>query len=180
VIIGLAIVSADGFIAALNRDMTALLHQEDFKRFQAELSVPKSICVIGRTSHELHPNDRHRTRRILSGSGAVQAAAYETCFADSASLLTKIADNKNQRILVLGGATIYQLFGAQKLYDEFLLSVRQDVRLGNGLSLGKDPALGIDETMQVWGLTLSTNSPCPSDPKLEFRSYKKLAKVVNL
>lgn len=170
-IIGFAIVSSNGYLADYRGDMSMLAHDEDFKRLQERLSVPDTISVMGRVTHERHPNRQKRTRWILSRTIPTSEAANELFFDNHDLLLEKMKSCRDNAFHVLGGGSFYHIFGLSKLYDEFNLSVRRDIQLNCGLALCPNSLDDVNDVMRKWGLPHKAIDVCHYDSHLEFRKY---------
>ena len=144
-IVGLAVVSRDGFIATETRPRVEdWASPEDFSNFRATLDGG-GVCVMGRKTHQAHPNYSGRPRIVLTRDRALVALQDEpnVTYLNAAEVgvrgLLREAVMRNAdsaTVFVLGGAQIYSLFQNEKGlgYDSFLLTV-EPVTFGAGLPL---------------------------------------------
>lgn len=115
-IIGHAVVSADGMIAAPDRTMPeALRNDADWRRFQAALDA-SSLVVLGRLGAEAHPNPG---RRRLVVTGRVKdlapnphdphATDWNPAGLDFAGVLAALGI-EDGAIAITGGQRVFDLF----------------------------------------------------------------------
>jgi len=169
-ITGFAIVSAQGYIADVSGEMSSIEDDEDFRRLQRCLSVPNTIGIMGRVTHEKHVNERARMRWILSSRKHQTGLKTETFFDNAESLLGATLNVSSQSFYVLGGGTIYPLFGRRRFYDVFNLTVNKKSILGNGLPLDPELKGNLDGIERAWGLMLN-HREIDHERGLEFRRY---------
>ena len=135
-LVGHAIVSADGMIAAADGSMPATLRIEaDWQRFQQALDR-SVLVVLGRLGHRRHPNPG-RPRLVLTGRVARLAVDPEDPDAvfwnpEGCSFAAALADLGIAfgDVAVAGGTRVFSLFASQ--YSRFALSEVHDLVLPDG------------------------------------------------
>ena len=136
VIVGHAIVSADGMISAADGTMPASLRNDaDWRRFQAALDE-SVLVVLGREGHRRHGNSG---RRRLVFTGAVAAIApdpedasatlYNPAGATLADLFAHLGIAQGT-VAVTGGTRVFDAF--LPLYDRFELAEANTAALPGG------------------------------------------------
>ena len=140
IIIGHAIVSADGFIAdSEGRMPKPLMIDADWQRFQAELDA-SDVTLLGRLGHEAHPNFKLRRRLVLtSGVDGLQAGEDingRVDYLNPAGISLKDALDQlfpdGARVAVVGGTRVFDHVIETIGFDVFDLVVANDVMLGAG------------------------------------------------
>ena len=138
--IGHAIISADGFIADTDGKMPKpLMIEADWQRFQAELDR-SDVTLLGRLGHEAHPNFKQRRRLVLTShvDGLVEGVGDKgrVDFLNPAGLpLQNALDHlfpQGARVAVVGGTAVFDHVIETISFDVFDLVVANDVQLGAG------------------------------------------------
>jgi hypothetical protein len=136
-IVGHAIVSADGRIAAADgRTPPALHNAKDWTRFQAALDAA-ALVVLGRLGHERHPNPGRRRLVVTSRVAALDAA-------DSLAIRWNPAALPFETVLARLGLVdgTVAVTGGRRVFDLFL------------------PRFTRFELVTVAGVTLPDGIPC--------------------
>jgi dihydrofolate reductase len=136
-----AIVSHDDAFADADGLMPeTLTFEADFIAFQAALDQA-DLCVMGRISHEAHPNVKQRKRLILSSSAKGLEQRLDGWWWNPettpwSTVLPIIAKSTAEpRLAIVGGQRVYDLF--LPLCDAFHLTRAAQVSLPEGRKLFK-------------------------------------------
>jgi len=134
-IVGHAIVSADGRIAAADRRTPAALRNDrDWTRFQAALDAA-ALVVLGRLGHERHPNPGRR-RLVVTGAvpaldmAAADAIRWNPAGLPFAEVLARLG-LVDGTVAVTGGRTVFDLF--LPLFTRFELVTVAGVTISDGV-----------------------------------------------
>ena len=139
---GIAVVSADGFIAKSDESGTTWASIADQAHFKKVLQEP-ALFVMGRKTFESTKSKGQRRKRLVFSrskmnlSGETQFLALSEQADDSEiksllNLLINEAARYHGQILILGGAEIYTLFLTIFGYDAFDLSIETNKVFGAG------------------------------------------------
>ncbi|MGI9499716.1 MAG: dihydrofolate reductase family protein [Geminicoccaceae bacterium] len=140
---GYAVVSADGFIADSHGHMPdALRFEADWAYFQAALDAA-DITLLGRHTHEVAPNVKHRRRLVVSrGVRAVIQEDACTWWANPKEVTpasaVAVVSGSAAEVAVVGGTGVFGWILDEGDYETFHLSVAHQVRLGAGRPLFDD------------------------------------------
>jgi len=134
-IVGHAIVSADGHIAAADgRTPRALHNAKDWARFQAALDAA-ALVVLGRLGHERHPNPGRRRLVVTHGVDTLDTADPLAIRWNPAGMAFGTALSRlglaHGTIAVTGGRTVFDLF--LPLFTRFELVTVAGVTLPDGI-----------------------------------------------
>jgi hypothetical protein len=145
-LIGHAIVSADDCIAdATGRIPSALHNEKDWALFQAALDR-SALTLIGRTSHEMVPNQRQRKRLIVSSKAVGLERRADGFWLNPAvvplekALKQLLPDGGD--VAVVGGQGVFDLVGAARLAAFHLARARR-LQLPSGRGLFRDCERGV-------------------------------------
>ncbi|QQR69607.1 MAG: dihydrofolate reductase [Alphaproteobacteria bacterium] len=139
---GLAVVSADFFLAQHKNHLASeWASAEDFRHLQEALDKAHG-CVMGRVTHDLHPNIKKRRRIVLTRSIAAECITnHHTLFInplehDKTDFLEKIGNHSGgDRLCILGGADIYRFWLENHGYTGFDLTIEHNIMFGTGIAL---------------------------------------------
>jgi hypothetical protein len=145
-LIGHAIVSADDCIAdATGRIPAALHNEEDWVLFQAALDQ-SALTLIGRTSHEMVPNQRRRRRLIVSSNAVGLERRTDGFWLNPVVIPLEEALNQllpdGGDVAVVGGQGVFDLVGASR-FAAFHLARARRLRLPGGRGLFRDCERGV-------------------------------------
>lgn len=180
-VIGVAVVSADGFIGNSPSHSTKdWASKEDWEFLQSHLNQG-GLCVMGRTTHELYPNTKGRDRLVFtSTANTIQSIENNTYLCNASAIgaeevvkhLSSLSSNKN--VFVLGGSKIYQYFLNYIGFDQFDLSIEQNITMNRGVPLFSDPEPldKIVERLTVSGL-IAESALKLNDTGSVVKSFKK-------
>lgn len=139
---GLAVVSADFFLAQHKNHLASeWASAEDFRHLQKVLDKAHG-CVMGRVTHDLHPNIKGRRRIVLTRSITAECITnHHTLFInplthDKTDFLEKIGNHSGgDRLCILGGADIYRFWLENHGYTCFDLTIEHNITFGAGIPL---------------------------------------------
>ena len=145
-LIGHAIVSADDCIAdAAGRIPEALHNEKDWALFQAALDR-SALTLIGRTSHEMVPNQQRRRRLIVSSAAdglerRVDGFWMNPAIVPLEDALKELLPDGGE-VAVVGGQGVFDLVGAAR-FAAFHLARARRLRLPGGRGLFRDCERGV-------------------------------------
>lgn len=147
-IIGIAVISADGFIARHSEERTSEWAQaEDYEELQKELSQG-GLSVMGKRTHDLYPrpDSSDRRRLVFSKNSSLESCDKNTYINPSElhlkhtlEILLEKSSNHQGKVYVLGGEAIYDYFLNFIGYDVFKLTIENNCYLEQGIKLFSRP-----------------------------------------
>ncbi len=139
-VIGHAIISQDCYIADSTGSMPFSLRSvADWKLFQEDLNN-SDLVVMGRSSYEKFPNNK-RNRLIPTSQVSGYQMDDEICYFNPNDtpideVLLKY-ETYPEKIAIAGGQRVYQLIFEQFIYTEFHLSIKEGLKINEGVHMLK-------------------------------------------
>lgn len=148
-IILIAALSADGFIARHEKELSTKWTSKEDARWFSQKTKEIGVCILGRTTYETISRPLPaRVMYVLSKTGKPIAEAPATEITEAGSvfvtnsppeeIIKELSSRGIERVAICGGSTIYHQFLHQKLVNHLYLTIEPDL-FGAGITLANAP-----------------------------------------
>lgn len=140
----IAAISADGFIAREHNEPAHWTSKEDKKLF-VEITKRAGVMVMGATTYRTIGRALPGRRNIVYTHGTISQEGIETTVEAPQDLLARLEQEGCKEVVIIGGATIYDMFLRSGLATDLYLTL-EPVLFGAGVSLATH---GMDVRMKL-------------------------------
>jgi dihydrofolate reductase len=132
----IAAMSADGFIARREDDISTDWTSKEDRKLFVELTKQAGVMVMGSTTYHTIGRPLPGRRNIVYNRTPIDHEGVETTSESPAELVKRLESEGHSELAVCGGATIYDMFLQAGVVDELYLSI-EPVLFATGVPLLK-------------------------------------------
>ncbi len=133
----IAAVTADGFIARSNPEISTSWTSPEDTKFFVEKTKELGVMIMGSTTFKTIGKALPGRRNIVYSSKTIDMEGIEVTNESPQDLIKRLDDEGHDSVAICGGSAIYDMFLGAGLVDELYLTI-EPVLFGDGVSLARN------------------------------------------
>ena len=151
----IAAITADGFIARSNPEISTSWTSPEDTKFYVGMTKELGVMIMGSTTFKTIGKALPGRRNMVYSSKTINVEGIETVSEDPKALIKRLENDGHESVAICGGSAIYDMFLQAGLIDELYLTI-EPVIFGNGVSLFRNEQDNLLELQSVKNLSDQT------------------------